>query len=269
MSIVAEPNCGCEDGMRKEEFRLMFQRLNQTDKVVIIVLGLTLLIFIINAKLGAFTNSVAKIALIALVYLNALCGLSLFLYSSWRFDPDRVLRRSLIIGAIASGTYYFFIDRFFSSFAEWSMRLIIYRGYDSWLFSRFDLAPPSILLNWVCLITIAFYFYLRLRSFFSGVYIPMILTSISTFIGSLLLNELGNLARLWEWNRHPRLVGSELVGSLPFIFSTPLFIPLAIALTFLLSPYLVTNTIAGGIRCAVALCIMQFVCFMIFRYFFI
>jgi len=232
----------------------MFEKLNQTDKVVIVVLGLTFLIFLINAKL----------ALTALLYLNALCGLSLFLYAIWRLnDPGKILRRSLIIGAIASGTYLI-IDRLFSSVAIESMKLITYLGSDTGFFTRFNIAPPGIVLNWVCLITIALYFYQRLRSFFSGIYIPMILTSISVFLASVILSALGNLAGRWNWNQHP-----EVVGSIPFIFSTPLFIPIAIALTFLLSPYLVTNLIAGGIRCAIVLGVMQFICFMMFRYFFI
>lgn len=239
----------------------MFEKLNQTDKTIIGVFSLTLLIFIINAKLPANAKSV----LTTLVYLNALCGLGLFLYAIWRFDSEGVLRRSLIIGATASGTYYLFIDRFFSGSARWSIKLITYLGADSRFFSQFiEVAPPGIALNWVCLITIALYFYQRLRAFFSGVYIPMLLIGISTFLGSVILSELGSSAGLWNWNRHP-----EVVHSIPFIFSTPIFIPIAIALTFLLSPYLVTHLIAGGIRCAVVLCIMQFVCFVIFRYFFI
>jgi len=229
----------------------MFEKLNQTDKVVIVVLSLTFLIFLVNAK----------VALTALVYLNALCGLSLFLYSIWRFDPDNILRRSLITGAIASGTYLF-IDRLFSSFGMESMKLITYLGSDGRFFIRFNIAPPSIVLNWVCFITIALYFYQRLRSFFSGVYIPMLLTSASVFLGSVVLSALGNSARLWNWN-------ADVVNSLPFIFSTPLFIPIAIALTFLFSPYLVTHFIVGGIRCAIVLGVMQFICFMMFRYFFI
>ena len=214
---------------------------DNTDKTVSAAVGFTLFTFLVNVKLDS----------IIIAYLNAIVILGLFGYSIWRLDAMKIMRNSLIIGAIAAVTYLP-IDNLFGSLR--SFGLITYRKHDLLL----GITPLHIFLNWICLIAIIFYFYQRLRSVFNKVYFPMLLTSIFAFAGSIILSLLGNYAGLWLWN-------TTGFAPPPFIGSLPLSVPIGIFLTFLLSPYFVINIFAGGIRCGITLGIMQFLCFFAFR----
>jgi len=218
---------------------------NNTDKTVSAAAALTLLTFLINVKLDS----------VIVIYLNALIILGLFGYSILRFDSLRILRKSIIIGAIAAATYLP-IDSLLGNLK--SVGLITYLKHEDILI--FGITPLSIFLSWVCLITIVLYFYQRLRSIFRRVYIPILLTGIVVFCGSIILGILGNYAGLWLWD-------TTGFAPPPFIGSLPLFVPIALFLSFLFSPYFVLNIIAGGIRCGVVLGVMQFLCFLIFRHF--
>lgn len=217
--------------------------LNNTDKTVSAAVGFTFFTFLVNVKLDS----------IIIVYLNAIVVLGLFGYSIWRLDGLKILRHSLIIGAIAAVTYLP-IDNLFGSLK--SLGLITYLKHDLLL----GITPLHIFLNWICLITIALYFYQRLRGIFDKVYLPMLLTGVVVSGGSIILTVLGNYASLWLWN-------ATGFAPSPFIGSLPLFVPIGLFLTFLFSPYFVVNILAGGIRCGVTLGLMQFLCFVAFRYF--
>ncbi|MBM3235865.1 hypothetical protein FJZ31_06155 [Candidatus Poribacteria bacterium] len=216
---------------------------DNTDKIVSTAVGFTFFTFLINVKLDS----------IIIVYLNAIVILGLFGYSIWRLDGLKILCKSLVIGAIAAVTYLP-IDNLLGSLKI--LGLITYLKHDLLL----GITPLHIFLNWLCLITITLYFYQRLRRIFTKVYFPMLLTGIVAFGGSIVLSMLGNYAGLWLWN-------TKGFAPPPFIGSLPLFVPIGLFLTFLFSPYFVLNILVGGIRCGVALGILQFVCFSVFRYF--
>jgi len=120
-----------------------------------------------------------------------------------------------------------------------------------------------------CFIIITMYFYQRLRSVFGRAYIPAILTGLCASIACVILNYLGDLARLWVWN-----VGFPKVS--PVIGSTPIFVPIAFLITFLFSPYIQggqritrriaisNNPIASGLRCSIILVVTIFMLFRAF-----
>ena len=225
-----------------------FRNVNHTDRVVIGACVLSLISFGIDAKLDSIIP----------LYLNGLIVLSALIYWSVRRDATGMLKRSVIIGSIA-GICYTFMDKLFVE-----TRIITYLRSDVNIFKT----PASVVLIWMCCITIAIYFYQRLRSVFSRFYMPSILTGAGAFISGTILNELGGHARLWVWN-----IG---VPSSFAIGSTPVFVPVALFATFFLSPYIIggqritrriglqQNSIAAGLRCAIILAMMIFLSFRIF-----
>jgi preprotein translocase subunit Sec61beta len=217
--------------------------INRTDLVVIGACVLTLILFSINTMLDSIIP----------VYANAIIILGVFTYWSMGIDVTHMLRRSLIIGCIA-GLSYTFIDNLFVEAG-----IIVYlRSEDVNIF----LTPLSVVLTWSYSIAIIMYLYQRFHSFFSRFYIPVLLTGVNAFISSIILNELGDRARLWVWN-----IGTP---SSPAVGSTPLFLPVALFVTFLFSPYIIggqritehiaiqKNSVAAGLRCAIILSIMIF-----------
>jgi len=211
---------------------------NRTDFIVIGASALSLIAFAINTRLASIIP----------LYLNGIIVLGIFTYWAIRKDTTGRLKRSLIIGGVA-GTFYTFVDSVFVS-----EQMIIYLRRDVKIFAT----PASIVLTWICCITIAIYLYLRLRSVFSRFYIPSALTGAIAFLSSVILHYLGEHARLWVWN-------ARSVPLSPSILSTPLFVPVALFLTFFLSSYIVggqritkrigltSNPLVAGFRCAVIL----------------
>jgi hypothetical protein len=225
---------------------------DNTDKTVFAAVGLTFFTFLIMFLINVKFESIVSLNTI-IVYLNAIVILGLFGYSLWHWDALKILRNSIIIGAIAAVTYLPLDNLFGSLFL---VGLITYLKQDLLL----GITPLHIFLTWICLITILFYFYQRLRRLFVKVYVPMLLTSIVAFGGNIILSILGDSADLWDLN-------VKNLAPPPFIGALPLSVPVGIFLTFLFSPYFVLNTLAGGIRCGITLGIMQFLCFVVFRYF--
>jgi len=227
----------------------MFRYINRTDLIIIGACALSLVIFSINTKLDSVIP----------LYFNSFIMLGTFTYWAIRKDATGILRRSLIIGGV-SGSLYTFVD---SIFVE--AGIITYlKTEDIDVFAT----PVSIVLVLICCITIAMYFYQRLRSALGKFYISPVLTGASAFLSGIALNYLGDQARIWIWN-----VG---VPSSPTIGSTPLFVPVALFVTFFLSPYIIggqrisarirlsDNPIAAGLRCSIILAMTLYLSFRIF-----
>ena len=235
-----------------------FKYMNRADLIVAGGCALTLIVFLINTRLASVIP----------LYINGLIVLGVFVYWAIRKDTAGMLRRGLIIGGIA-GFFYTFVDKFFVE-----LRAVTYIAYikrsadladgikDISIFST----PVSVVLIWICCITIAMYLYQRLRSVFSKFYIPALLTGASAFLAAIVLSNLGD--RIWVW--------SFATTSAPGIGSTPLFVPVAVSVTFLLSPYIIggqrisrrigisDNPIAAGLRCAVIMSAMIYFAFRVF-----
>ena len=226
-----------------------FRYANRTDFIVAGACALSLIIFAINTRLDSVVP----------LYINGIILPVVFIYWVLRRDAAGILKRSLIIGAIG-GVSYTFVDKLFVETG-----VITYlRSEDLDIFAT----PVSVVLIWIYCITVAIYLYQRLRSVFGRFYIPAALTGAGAFISSIVLNQLGDQARLWVWN-----IG---VPSSPAIGSTPLFVPVALFVTFFLSPYIIggqriteririqENTIAAGLRCAIILAMTIFLSSRIF-----
>jgi hypothetical protein len=87
----------------------------------------------------------------------------------------------------------------------------------------------------------------------------MVVGSIA-FVGGTIFDQFGS-ARLWNWN-------AIRFSSFPYIGSVPVCVPIALALTFLLTPYYLRrhHIVVGGIRCGLFIGIMQFLCFLLFYF---
>ena len=174
----------------------------------------------------------------------------------------------LIIGGIC-GIFYTYVDKLFVELRTITYIAYIKRGAgledgikDIPIFAT----PLSVVLTWICCLTIVIYLYQRLRSVFGKFYIPALLTAISAFCASVVLSNLGH--RIWIWN-----FGAT---ASPGIGTTPLFVPVGVSVTFLLSPYILggqriarrfrlsDNPIAAGIRCAVIMSMLIYLSFRIF-----
>jgi len=226
---------------------------NRTDFIVIVMSALSLIAFAINTRLASIIP----------LYLNSVIVLGTFTYCAIRRDATGKIRQSLIIGSVA-GVFYTFVD---SIFVEEQM--LVYLRKDVNIFST----PLSIVLTWICGIVIAIYLYLRLRSFFSRFYIPSVLTGTAAFLLSVVFHYLAEHGRLWIWN-------ARNVPLSPAILSTPLFVPVALFLTFFISPYIVggqriskrigltDNPLVAGFRCAVIMAMTVHISlFIVFRIF--
>ena len=217
--------------------------ITQTDKAVIIACVTTFLTFLINAKLGS----------IWLLYLNVLVVVGVVGYASQAWDEFSHLSRSAIFGVIASITYIPL---------DWLFSLRV--GLLSYLLGLRDIriaaVPLSLLLTWVIAITIIIYIYQRLNAIWGRPYIPAVVVGSVAFVGSTIFDQFGS-ARLWNWNATP-------LSHFPYIGSVPVFVPIALALTFLLSPYYFRShhIIVGGIRCGLFIGMMQFFCFLLFHF---
>jgi hypothetical protein len=217
-------------------------KITQTDKAVLIACGTTFLTFLMNAKLGS----------IWILYLNVFMTACVFGYAIRQWDEFSHLSRSVIFGVSASITYTP-VDWLLSR----QVRLIFYLRSDiPWMFA----VPLSLLLMWMVAITVSIYLYQRLNSMGSRSYISAGITGIAVFVGSTVLDQFGS-ARLWNWN-------AMLLKDSTYIGSVPIFVPIALFLTFLLSPYYFYrhHIIVAGIRCGIFMGTMQFLCFVLFRF---
>ena len=216
--------------------------ITQTDKAVIIASITTFVTFLINAKLGS----------IWLLYLNVLVVATLFGYASRPWNQSSHLSRSAIVGVVASITYLP-LDWLFSKNVE----LLSYLSLRD---IRIAAVPLGLLLTWIVAITIIIYIYHRLSEICERSYIPALIVGGIAFAGSTIFDQLGS-ARLWNWN-------AIRFSYFPYIGSVPISVPIALALTFLLSPYYLRryHIIVGGIRCGLFIGIMQFLCFLLFHF---
>jgi len=233
----------------------MNRYLNKTDFLVISACLLSLIAFSINI----FLSSVIPL------YFNAIVILGAFLYwVLWKKDPSGILQKSLIIGSSA-GILYIFLDNIFVN----QMIIVYLRTEDL----KITGTPISLILTWMYSISISLYIYQRLRGFFGEFYIPSILTGTVAFLSIILFDFLGNKARIWEWPWNIAFMASKP----PYIFTTPLFFPIALFLTFFLSPWIIggqritrfhigfsDNPLVGGIRFAVILATTMFLFFRVF-----
>ena len=215
--------------------------ITQTDKAVIIAIITTFLTFLVNARLGS----------IWLLYLNCLVVVGMFGYVSRPWDQLSYLSRSAIVGVIASITYIP-LDLLFSEHVQ----LLSYLSLRD---IQIAAVPLSLLLTWMVAITIIIYIYHRLNAIWERPYIPAVIVAGIAFVGSTIFDQLGS-ARLWNWN-------AMRFSYFPYIGSVPVCVPIALALTFLLSPYyLRSHIVVGAIRCGLFIGIMQFLCFLLFHF---
>ena len=216
--------------------------ITQTDKAVITASITTFLTFLINAKLGS----------IWLLYLNFLVVVGVFGYVSRPWDQLSHLSRSAIFGVIASITYIP-LDWLFS-------RRVALLAYLSSGDIRIAAVPLSLLLTWMIVTTIIIYIYHRFNAIWERPYIPAMVVGSIAFVGSTIFDQFGS-ARLWNWN-------AIRFSSFPYIGSVPVCVPIALALTFLLTPYYLRrhHIVVGGIRCGLFIGIMQFLCFLLFHF---
>ena len=216
--------------------------ITQSDKAVIIASITTFLTFLMNAKLGS----------IWLLYLNVLVVVGVFGYASRPWDTFSHLSRSATFGVIAS-IIYIPLDWLFSQ----NVKLLFYLSPRD---IRIAAVPVSLLLTWMVVITIIIYIYHRLNDIWERPHIPAVIVAGIAFVGSTVFDQLGS-ARLWNWNvmRFP---------DFPYIGSVPVSVPIALALTFLLSPYYLRrhHIVVGGIRGGLFIGIMQFLCFIVFHF---
>lgn len=217
-------------------------RITLTDKAVFVACATICLTFLINSKLGS----------IWILYLNVLMTAGVWGYAIRQWDEFSHLSRSAIFGAIASITYLP-MDWAFSR----QIGLISYLRPDiPWMRA----VPLSLLLTRMIAITIIIYLYQRLHSA-RGRLISAAITGVMAFIGSTVLDQLGS-ARLWNWN-------AVRLAHFLYIGSVPAFVPIALFLAFLLSPYYFyrSHIIVSGIRCGIFMGAIQFLCFVLFYFF--
>ncbi len=217
--------------------------ITQTDKAVIFACATTFLTFLINAKRGS----------IWLLYLNVLIITGVFGFTLRRWDEFSHLSRSVITSAIAL-IVYLPLDWYISQ----KVHLIFYLSLND---VRVPAVPLSLLLTWVVALTVTIYSYQRLSSIWKYPYISAVITGAAVFISSVVLDRLGS-ARLWNWN-------ASYLENFPYIGTIPAFVPIALSLTILLSPYYFRgqNLIVAGLRCGICMGAMQFFGFLLFFYY--
>jgi hypothetical protein len=226
--------------------------INRTDIIVFAVSILNLIIMGINTSLDSVIP----------FYLGNVIALASLIYWGISKDVTKFLVRSLIMGGMV-GVLYTFLDNLLAE-----VSIINYlRIEDIKLLST----PISVVLFWIFLITTMLYLYHRLRSSFSRFIIPSLITGSTAFLYSLVLFYLGDISRQWVWSVKNPQTGGDLASIGPI----PLYIPLALFVTFFSSPYIVgipgapkpdresgifasyfkvsSNPLSGGIRCTIVL----------------
>jgi len=222
--------------------------ISRTDKLIILAIFSIYLVFVINVKLDSTIP----------LYFGVLIAGGIFLYCIIKLDPFEIARESLIIGII-SGIIYSYVDKLFSE----NLLIITYLRADIYPYTA---APLSLIMVWSLIIAFLIYFYRRMNSFFKSIYIPSLFTGILAFVISLTLGQLGDFARLWNWN--------HLQISSPFIGNLPLYVPIGAFLSFLFSAFFVrkisskiviSSAIIGGIRCGIVIGMGQFISYLVMR----
>ncbi len=232
---------------------------NRTDLIVFLVCIIDLLLLSINVIFSS----------IILLYVSGVFSFILLIFWAIKKDSPGMLRRSLIIGGIG-GFFYSFVDRLFVD-----NHIIMYLRTEDLHIYR---TPLSVILVMMYFCVIMLYFHQRLRSYFSKVYIPSIITGLTALILSFIINYIGNHSRQWIWNA---------IGFPTTTFGqVPIFVPLAFFVTFSLSPYIIglkgipardgqvtfwsryfrasDNPIVGGVRCTIVLSASLFFLMQIF-----
>ena len=225
--------------------------VTQTDKAVIVACATMLLAFWIDTRL----NSVWTL------YVSVLITAGLFGYGIWKeSEPSGYLRQSTIFGVVAALTYIPL---------DWGLSQKI----QFVLYLRSDLpvmpsAPLSLVLTWMIAITAVIYLYHRSNSISVNIFISAGVTGTFAFVSSTILDQFGTANFLWLWNCTP--LDGKYTVDFPRIGSTPVFVPIALLLTFLLSPYYFykrQHAIVAGIRCGLFMGTILFCCFAAFLVF--
>lgn len=204
----------------------------------------------------------SRFASLWIIYVNFLISVVLFAYGIWKErESSRHLEQSVLFGVAASLTYIP-LDWGFSR----GIRFIIYFRRD---LAIMPAAPLCIVFTWIISIAAIIYFYRRLNSVSGHPLMSAVVAGIAAFVGVILLDQFASAKILWLWNSTP-LAGKYTVD-FPQIGSTPVFVPISLLLTFVLSPYYFykrQHTIVAGIRCGVFMGTMLFCGFVAFLAFY-
>ena len=222
--------------------------VSKTDRAVIAACGMMLAAFWIYSRFAALW----------IFYVNVLITAVLFGYGIWKErETSRHLERSAMFGVAASLTYMPL---------DWGFA----RGIQFILYLRTDLAvmpaaPLCVVFTWMIAIAAIIYFYHRLNSISGRPLVSAGIAGLVAFVGAIVLDQFGSAQFLWHWNATP-LAGKYTVD-FPRIGSTPVFVPVSLLLTFMLSPYYLykrQHTIVAGIRCGVFMGTILFCGFVVF-----
>ncbi len=226
--------------------------VSKTDKAVITTCGMMLLAFWLYSRFASLW----------IIHINFLIAAVLFGCGIWKErETSRHLERSVIFGVVASLTYLPL---------DWGLS----HGIQFIIYLRSDLAvmpaaPLCVVFTWMIAITAIIYLYYRLNSVLGHSLISAGVAGIVAFFGVVVLDQFASAQFLWLWNSTP-LAGKYRVD-FPQIGSTPVFVPISLLLTFVLSPYYFykrQHTIVAGIRCGVFMGTMLFCGFVVFLAFY-
>ena len=222
--------------------------VSKTDKAVLTICGVMLLAFWLYSRFASLW----------IIHINFVIAAVLFGYGIRKErETSRHLKQSVIFGVVASLTYIPL---------DWGLS----HGVHFIIYLRSDLAimpaaPLCVVFTWMIAITSIIYSYFRLNSIWARSFISAGIAGIVAFIGVLVLDQFASAQFLWHWNHTP-LAGKYTVD-FPMIGSTPVFVPVSLLLTFVLSPYYFykrQHTIVAGIRCGVFMGTMLFCGFVLF-----
>lgn len=223
-------------------------KVSKTDIAVITIYGMMLLAFWLYSRSASLW----------IIHINFVIAAVLFGYGIWKErETSRHLEQSIIFGIVASLTYIPL---------DWGLS----KGVQFIIYFRSDLAimpaaPLCVVFSWMIAITSIIYLYFRLNSISAHSFISAGIAGIVAFVGVLVLDQFASARFLWHWNATP-LAGKYTVD-FPQIGSTPVFVPVSLLLTFVLSPYYFykrQHTIVAGIRCGVFMGTILFCGFVLF-----
>ncbi|MDE0506169.1 MAG: hypothetical protein OXI86_19000 [Candidatus Poribacteria bacterium] len=222
--------------------------VSTTDRAVIAICGMMLLAFWLYSQF----------ALLWIIHINCLIAAILFGYAIWKErETSRILERSVLFGVVASLTYIPL---------DWGLS----HGIQFIIYLRSDLAvmpaaPLCVVFAWMIAITVIIYLYCRLNSMAAHAFVSAGIAGIAAFAGVIVIDQFASAQFLWHWNSTP--LGGRYRVDFPQIGSTPVFVPVSLLLTFVLSPYYFykrQHTIVAGIRCGVFMGTMLFCGFVVF-----
>ncbi len=226
--------------------------VSKTDRAIIAACGTMFAAFWIYSRL----------AWLWIFYVNLLITAVLFGYCIWKErETSRHLERSAIFGVVASLTYMP-LDWGFAR----SIEFILYFRRD---LAIMPAAPLCVVFTWMIAITAVIYLYHRLNSISGHPFLSAGIAGIVAFGGAVVLDQFGSAQFLWHWNSTP--LSGRYAVDFPRIGSTPVFVPVSLLLTFMLSPYYFykrQHTIVAGIRCGVFMGTILFCGFSVFLAFY-